>query len=125
VRSGAWLSESDIVSETLMAEDLQHQYIQCLAAADDLETYWNYYQQCREHEFGKECHEAAVAFFKFFDNLPTPLRVQMDFETDKIFAQSPQFSKITEILRVWVEHSKGMKSGESFLAWSMSFSKQA
>ena len=90
-----------------MADDLQQQYIQCLATADDLETYWHYYQQCRGHEFGKECHEAAIAFFKVFDSLPGVLRVQIDFETDKIFAHTPQFSKITEILRIWVEHSKG------------------
>jgi class 3 adenylate cyclase len=90
-----------------MGDNQQQHYLLCLALADEFDSYWNFYQQCRGQEFGPQCHDSAVAFFGAFDSLPELLRGDMDATAFASMAQEMHLEESVGILRQWLTVSNG------------------
>jgi class 3 adenylate cyclase len=79
----------------------KNSYLSCLVVAHDFETLWTYCHQCDGNAFTDECHEAAVSFFKVFDQEPEIF--QSIAASFRRMGLTGEMEDSLRILRAWVD----------------------
>ncbi|MGA2557750.1 MAG: adenylate/guanylate cyclase domain-containing protein [Verrucomicrobiota bacterium] len=85
-----------------MRDEQKKNYLSCLVAAHDFETFWTYCHQCDGNAFRDECHQAALRFFNLFDKEPEIFKsIAASFNRMDLIRG---MEECLHILRGWVNH---------------------